>query len=201
MYSGFSAQERLELLQDIKASAERTMNDSKNEWFDQLYEMVGIIVSVVSSYWKIIVAFIVFLVFIKLMLKMGKIRSSYRDILAKRYEPGEILTHDNGAFYLGLKDRGGKQTRGRGVLVVTKYELFFLRLHPFMELPIPLKNIQRITTPKSFLDISANESLLQVQYRDDTGEDEVVAWKLTKADVFVEVLKKQRKKLRTHKRK
>ncbi len=62
------------------------MHESKIEWLDQLIEAGKNIVDIVSPYWWGIVAFIVLLVLLKLMSRMGHIRSGCRDIIKERYE-------------------------------------------------------------------------------------------------------------------
>ena len=140
-------------------------------------------------------AIIVLLVvgFVILFLKMQKIRKGSRETLAKRYSSGDILCHDNFAEYFGMESFKGKQVRGKGVLVLAQSELYFLRLHPRMELCIPLKKIKRCVTPSSFLGKSINKRLLKVEFQDEGGALNAVAWHVGDLRTFVTALKLQRK--------
>jgi len=139
--------------------------------------------------------------FVLLILKMHKIRKGSRETLAKRYSSGDILCHDNFAEYFGMESFKGKQVRGKGVLVLAQNELYFLRLHPRMELCIPLKRIKRCVTPSSFLGRSINKPLLKVEYQDEDGALNAVAWHVGDLKTFETALKLQRKKTRPKKRK
>ncbi|CAG37077.1 hypothetical protein [Desulfotalea psychrophila] len=138
--------------------------------------------------------------FVVLLLKMDKIRKGSRETLAKRYSSGDILCHDNFAEYFGMEVFKGKQTRGNGVLVLAQRELYFLRLQPKMELCIPLKKIKRCVTPSSFLGKSINKRLLKIEFQDEDGALNAVAWYVVDLERFVTALNLQRKKNRTKKK-
>ena len=138
--------------------------------------------------------------FVILILKMHKIRKGSRETLAKRYSSEDILCHDNFAEYFGMELYKGKQVRAKGVLVLAQSELYFLRLHPRMELCIPLKRIKRCVTPMMFLGKSINKPLLKVEFKDEDGALNAVAWHLRDLKTFETALKLQRKKLRPKKR-
>lgn len=144
------------------------------------------------------------LIFIGVMIifaRMRKIRRECRETLVDRYNTEDIVAHDNLVHYLGLEVFEGKQTRGKGVLLLAQDELFFLRLHPRMELCIPLKRIKRIVTPTTFLDISSPGPLLQVFFQEEGGRVNSAAWKLRDVQSFANSLKLQRKKIQSRKRK
>lgn len=133
--------------------------------------------------------------------RMQKIRKECRQILAKRYKPKDIICHDNLVHYLGMDLVEGKQTRGKGILVLAEDELYFLRLHPRLELCIPLKRMKRIMTPLRFLDISSPTPLLMVSFQDEDGALCSVAWKIRDVASFAESLKAQRKKVQPRRKK
>lgn len=147
-------------------------------------------------------AIIVLLVigFIILFWKMHKIRKGSRETFSKRYSSGDILCHDNFAEYFGMQLFEGKQVRGKGVLVLTQKELYFLRLHPKMELCIPLKKIKSCVTPSDFLGKSIDKPLLKVDFQDAHGALNAVAWHVRDLQTFVTTLKLQRKQNRTKKK-
>ncbi|WP_163339460.1 hypothetical protein [Desulfopila sp. IMCC35008] len=139
--------------------------------------------------------------FITILTRMSRIRRECRETLAVRYDSGDIVCHDNLAHYLGIDSVQGKQIRAKGVLVLAQNELFFLRLHPRLELCIPLKKIKRIVNPTHFLDISASTPLLQIDFQEDEGTLSSVAWKIRDIASFTESLRAQRKKIQPKKKK
>ena len=135
-----------------------------------------------------------------LLWKMHKIRKGSHETFSKRYSAGDILCHDNFAEYFGMQSCEGEQTRGKGVLVLAQSELYFLRLHPRMELCIPLKKIKSCVTPSSFLGKSIDKPLLKVEFQDEDGALNAVAWHVADLKTFVTTLKLQRKQHRLKKR-
>jgi len=133
--------------------------------------------------------------------RMRKIRREYRETLAKRYDSKDILCHDNLAHYLGKDSFEGKQSRGKGVLVLAQDELYFLQLHPRQELCISLKRIKRVLNPTKFLDIVSPTPLLLVNFQEEDGTLSSVAWRMRDVATFTESLKTQRKKAQSRKRK
>lgn len=140
------------------------------------------------------------IVLVLLLVRMRKIRKECRETLTKRFASGDIICHDNNANYFGLESFKGKQVRGNGVLVLARRELYFLRLLPRMELSIPLKRIKRIVTPSTFLGKSISRPLLKVDFQDEDGTFNSVAWYVTDLDTFKNSLKLQMKKVQPKKR-
>lgn len=138
---------------------------------------------------------------IVLITRMNKIRRECRETIAARYDTKDIISHDNLAHYLGIDTVQGKQARGKGVLVLVQDELYFFRLHPRLELCIPLKKIKSIVNPTHFLDISSPTPLLQVNFLTGDGTPSSVAWKIRNTSSFTESLKTQRKKVQPRKKK
>ncbi len=136
-----------------------------------------------------------------LFVRMRKIRKESRDTLAQRYNPGDIVCHDNFAHYFGMEPLKGKQVRGKGVLVLTEKELYFLKLLPRMELSIPVKRIKRCTTPTNYLGKTIHKPLLKIEFNDEEGKLLSVAWHIRNLSSFENALKLQRKKYRPKKRK
>ena len=136
-----------------------------------------------------------------IFVRMRKIRKEYRETLAKKYNPGDIICHDNSADYLGMESFKGKQVRGRGILVLSHNELYFLKLFPRIELCIPLKRIKRCVTTRNFLGKSIQKTLLKVDFKDEDGALSSVAWHVRDLVTFENSLKLQREKNRPKKRK
>ncbi len=157
--------------------------------------------STATLYLGVAIGVLLMVGFVILIFKMHRIRKESRETLAKRYSSGDILCHDNFAEYFGMESFKGKQVRGRGVLVLAQNELYFLRLHPRMELCIPLKKIKRCVTPSSFLGKSIDKSLLKVEFQDKDGALNGVAWHVGDLKTFTTALKHQRKKIRLKRKK
>lgn len=157
--------------------------------------------SLVIQYIGIAIGITFVIVLVVLFVRMRKIRKECRETLANRYSSGDIICHDNMANYFGMESYKGKQTRGNGVLVLAQRELYFLRLLPRMELCIPLKRIKRIVTPSSFLGKSVLKPLLKVEYQDEDGALNSVAWYVKDLTTFKKSLKLQMRKIAPRKKK
>lgn len=156
--------------------------------------------SMIVEYWFVGVGLLFAIGLLVVLARMGKIRSECRQALANRYHSTEILRHDNMAHYLGDDSITGKQNRGQGVLVLAADELYYIRLHPKMEMSIPLKRIQRIVNPTTFLGINSPSPLLQVHFLQEDGTGASVAWKLRDTESFTQAVKQQRKKIQPRKK-
>jgi len=157
--------------------------------------------SMLTLYVGLVVGILVLVGLAVIVARMRKIRKECRETIAKRYNSQDIVCHDNLANYLGLEIFKGKQSRGKGVLLLAQDELYFFRLHPVMELCIPLKRIIRIVTPTKFLNISSPTPLLQVNFQQEDGTSNSVAWKIGDVTSFTHSLKLQRKKVQTRRKK
>ena len=98
--------------------------------------------SAVTFYFGTAIGVILVIGFVIIFVRMHKIRKEYRETLAKKYSSGDIICHDNSAHYFGMELFKGKQNRGKGILVLAQYELYFLKLLPRIELCIPIKRIK-----------------------------------------------------------
>ena len=157
--------------------------------------------SMLIQYIGIAVAITLAIILVVLLIRMRKIRKECRETLTERYSPGDIIRHDNNANYFGMESFKGKQIRGKGVLVLAQRELYFLRLLPRMELCIPLKRIKRVVTPSNFLGKSLLKPLLKVDFQDEDGTLNSVAWYVNDLDTFKNSLKLQIKKVQPKKKK
>jgi len=157
--------------------------------------------SIVIQYLGVALCIALVIILAVLFVRMRKIRRECRQTLAQRYSPGDIICHDNMANYFGIESYKGKQIRGNGVLVLAQRELYFLRLLPRMELCIPLKRIKRVVTPSNFLGKSVLKPLLKVDFHDEDGILNSVAWQVKDLDTFENSLRLQMKKIAPKKKK
>ena len=156
--------------------------------------------SLVIQYLGVAIGITFAVLLVVLFVRMRKIRKECRETLAKRYASGDIISHDNSANYFGMESYKGKQIRGNGVLVLAQRELYFLRLLPRMEICIPLKRIKRIVTPSSFLGKSALTPLLKIDFQDEDGTLNSVAWLVKDLTTFKKSLQLQIKKIAPRKK-
>lgn len=75
-----------------------------------------------------------------------------------------ILRAEWFARFFGQKSKGLAQIRGNGALVLTSDELVFRMLYPRKEMRVPLTQISRVSTPKSFLGKPSLRRLLCVHF-------------------------------------
>ncbi len=157
--------------------------------------------SAVTFYFGTAIGVILVIGFVIIFVRMHKIRKEYRETLAKKYSSGDIICHDNSAHYFGMEMYRGKQNRGKGILVLAQNELYFLKLFPRVELCIPIKRIKKCVTTMNFLGKSIHKPLLKVDFKDEDGALNSVAWHVRDLVTFENSLKLQRRKNRPKKRK
>ncbi len=85
---------------------------------------------------------------------------------------------ESGALFFGQKSRGVMQMRGNGTLILTDDELLFKQWVVNKEFRLPLKLIQSIETPRSFLGKTQGVQLLKVSYLNESGAPDAIAWRV-----------------------
>lgn len=85
---------------------------------------------------------------------------------------------DRAASFFGQESRGATQVRGNGTLILTDTDLIFEMWVPDKQLRVPLRNIQAIENPPSFLGKSRFTPLLKVVYIDEQGATDSMAWQV-----------------------
>jgi hypothetical protein len=85
---------------------------------------------------------------------------------------------DRAASFFGQESRGVTQLRGNGTLLLTDSDLIFEMWVPNREFRIPLRSIQAIENPASFLGKSRFTPLLKVVYTNDQGTTDSMAWQV-----------------------
>jgi hypothetical protein len=85
---------------------------------------------------------------------------------------------ESGALFFGQQSRGVMQMRGNGTLILTDNELLFKQWIVNKEFRLPLKSIQSIETPSSFLGKTQGVQLLKVSYLNESGVPDALAWRV-----------------------
>ncbi|GIV86871.1 MAG: hypothetical protein KatS3mg054_0900 [Chloroflexus sp.] len=82
------------------------------------------------------------------------------------------------ASFFGQESRGVRQMRGNGTLILTDSELIFEMWVGNTEFRIPLRSIQALENPTSFLGKSRLTPLLKVVYTNAQGSTDAMAWQV-----------------------
>ncbi len=99
------------------------------------------------------------------------------DQAARQQFPDARLV-DAGASFFGQESRGAGQMRGNGTLIVTGSEVIFQQWVTNREFRIPLRAIQSIENPTSFLGKTRGTPLLKIGFLDDAGRADSMAWQV-----------------------
>lgn len=107
---------------------------------------------------------------------LRRVAQRSREAAHQQY-PGARLI-DSGALFFGQQSRGVGQMRGNGTLIVTDSDIIFQQWVTNREFRIPLTAIQSIENPSSFLGKWQGVPLLQINFLNDSGETDAMAWRL-----------------------
>ncbi|PWH12834.1 MAG: hypothetical protein DDG60_11580 [Anaerolineae bacterium] len=99
---------------------------------------------------------------------------------------------ERAANFFGRESRGVMQMRGNGILVLTDAELIFEMWLWNTEVRIPLRSIQSVETPLSFLGKSRLTPLLKVVYTTPEGGTDAVAWQVSDLSGWVRQINEAR---------
>lgn len=98
-----------------------------------------------------------------------------------------------GALFFGQQSRGAGQMRGNGTLIVDDSELIFEQWVTRRELRVPYRAIQSIDHPKSFLGKTQGVPLLRVNYLDDDGTADAMAWRVRDPNALAHKIEEARR--------
>lgn len=99
---------------------------------------------------------------------------------------------DRAASFFGQESRGATQMRGNGTLILTAADLIFEMWLPNRQFRIPLRNIQAIENPTSFLGKSRFTPLLKVVYTNDQGAADSMAWQVSDLSGWMHLINEAR---------
>ena len=105
-------------------------------------------------------------------------RAAQRSEDAARQQYPDARLIDAGPLFFGQQSRGVTQMRGNGTLIVTDSEVIFQQWVTNREFRIPLTAIQSIENPSSFLGKWQGVPLLQINFLDDSGQADAMAWRV-----------------------
>ncbi|TFF87706.1 MAG: hypothetical protein EU548_09910 [Promethearchaeota archaeon] len=112
-------------------------------------------------------------------------------IILEKFPEEDIIKKQVGANCFGQESKGLRQIRGNGVLILTDEELFFEYWVPEREIHIPIKSINAIEKTKWHLKKTKGRPLLKVNYFNDEGEEDSIAWWVNDVQEWVNVLERK----------
>lgn len=133
---------------------------------------------------------LIFLAIQKILFSL--MRKKLLERLEKRFVADKIIQLALNANFFGQKSKGLKQIRGKGVLVLTKDELWFSLAVPEREISIPLKHIKSVGLTRSHLGKRVFRPLLYVEYFSQVGEDSI-AWYVNNPEKWIAAIEKTKK--------
>ncbi|TFF93502.1 MAG: hypothetical protein EU544_05790 [Promethearchaeota archaeon] len=107
---------------------------------------------------------------------MVKLFKKRRKEILEKFNEAEIVQVTENANFFGVESKGGKQVRGNGVLTLTKGELYFEMWVPKKILSVPLNSIKKVTTTRHHLKKVKFVDLLKIEFVNEEGNDDSVAW-------------------------
>lgn len=99
---------------------------------------------------------------------------------------------DRAASFFGQESLTRRQMRGNGTLILTDSDLIFEMWLPNKQFGIPLRSIQSIENPTSFLGKSRFTPLLKVVYTNDQGAIDSMAWQVPDLDGWMRLINEAR---------
>jgi hypothetical protein len=122
----------------------------------------------------IIVLGVVFLALVASFAFLRRLADDRERAARERFPDARLIVR--GANFFGQQSSGVLQGRGNGTLVLTDSELFFERWVLRKEYHIPLTAVESVETANSFLGKSIFQPLLKVNFRNDAGQPDAIAW-------------------------
>src|SRR5262245_30317171 len=138
---------------------------------------MGIFDNLLGGIGLVLVLLLVFLVvFGGVSVMLGRFARQKEASARERYPAARHI--DRAASFFGQQSRGATQMRGNGTLILTDSDLIFEMWVPNTEFRIPLRSIQALENPKSFLGKSRFTPLLKVVYTNEQGATDAMAWQV-----------------------
>jgi hypothetical protein len=108
--------------------------------------------------------------------RLSRVAQGSEATARQQYPDARLI--DAGALFFGQQSRGVTQMRGNGTLIVTDSDVIFQQWVIKREFRIPLTAIQSIENPSSFLGKWQGVPLLQINFLNDSGQADAMAWRV-----------------------
>ena len=124
--------------------------------------------------------FIIFGFVFRSMIVRGRRRAEAKEELADH----EIIKIEDTAAFKGQDSSGEHQDKGKGVLALTPHKLYFLLWMPKVETEIYVSAMTSVEQVDKFMGKAdkSKKKLLQVNFENDAGHPDSVAWLVPKID-------------------
>jgi len=110
--------------------------------------------------------------------------------VVSQFKEKKIHGVTSSANFFGQQSKGMGQVRGNGVLVLTEDELYFQLYAPKRELAISYAALRGVEVVESFLGKTKFRPLLKVDFVNEQGEADAVAWLVSNLDQWKTGLQK-----------
>ncbi len=113
-----------------------------------------------------------------------RIKKKSLEKLKRYYNLEDLLLYSLEANFFGQKSYGFRQIRGNGALALLHEKIHFFLLLPDREIIIPISKIISVNLKKSFLGKTVFKPLLHVEFLNENGDRDEVAWLLKNPDLW-----------------
>ena len=121
--------------------------------------------------------------------------SKRKKVIFEKMKDKNIIIGPVSANRFGQESKGRGQVRGLGLLYLTEKEIYFGMYVPKKDFHILLDLVHAISTPKWHLDKTKSRRLLKVEFINNEGEVDSIAWQVKELDLWVSTIENQMKKI------
>lgn len=121
---------------------------------------------------------------------LGRVGRRSREAAQQQYPNARLI--DAAVSFWGQQSRGVGQVRGNGTLIVTNDAVIFQMWGPIQEYRIPMNAIQSIENPRAFLGKTQGVLLLKINFLNDSGQPDAMAWRLRDLSRVQQVIEEAR---------
>jgi hypothetical protein len=111
-----------------------------------------------------------------------------KEELIKKMEHRNLLLGPQVANNFGQQSKGKTQVRGLGLLFLTTEEIYFGQFIPKKEFQILIDHIFAVNTPKWHLGKTKSTPLLKIEFTNNEGESDSIAWQVKDLDLWVKTI-------------
>lgn len=123
-------------------------------------------------------------------MKLKKSQDEIEAHFQEKYADKNILMMDKYALYVAIESDGFSHFRGCGYLILTEDELYFERQLDRKLFSIPTGKIIKVEPVKRMAGQNPAGKMLRVEFKNDGGQTDAIAWKLKKLDEWIAIIEK-----------
>ena len=118
-----------------------------------------------------------------------------KKVILEKMKDENIIIGPVSANSFGQESMGRGQVRGLGLLYLTEKEIYFGMYVPKKDFHILLDHVHSISTPKWHLGKTKSRPLLKVEFTNNDGEADSIAWQVKDLDLWVATIENQLKRI------